>query len=65
MIGAKILEYIGHKISDDGIKELHPDDAEKIRHAISDQRTRKKLKRSLHGLTGYYREFIPNYAAKA
>ena len=60
VIGA---ESIDHQISADGIKGLHQDNVEKIRNARR-PKTKKEVKAFL-GLTGYYREFIPNYAAKA
>ncbi len=53
----------GHQISADGIKGLHQDNVEKIKNARR-PKTKKEVKAFL-GLTGYYREFIPNYAAKA
>lgn len=43
------------------MKGLHQDNVEKIKNA---RRPKKKVKAFL-GLTRYYREFIPNYAAKA
>ena len=63
VIGAESIEVIGHQISADGIKGLHQDNVEKIRNARR-PKIRKEVKAFL-GLTGYYREFIPNYAAKA
>ena len=62
VIGAKTIDVVGHKISD-GIKGLHNDNVEKIKEAR--RPTTKREVRALIGLTGYYREFIPNYAAKA
>ncbi len=63
VIGAESIEVIGHQISADGIKGLHQDNVEKIKNARR-PKTKKEVKAFL-GLTGYYREFIPNYAAKA
>ena len=62
VLGADSIEVVGHRISD-GIKGLHEDNVAKIRHAKR-PRTKKEV-RAFLGLTGYYREFIPNYAAKA
>ena len=62
VLGADSIEVVGHRISD-GIKGLHEDNAAKIKHAKR-PRTKKEV-RAFLGRTGYYREFIPNYAAKA
>ena len=62
VLGADSIEVVGHRISD-GIKGLHEDNVVKIRHAKR-PRTKKEV-RAFLGLTEYYREFIPNYAAKA
>ena len=63
VIGAESSEVIGHKILADGIKGLLQDNVEKIRNAWR-PKTKKEVKAFL-GLTGHYREFIPNYANKA
>jgi hypothetical protein len=62
VLGAEGIEVVGHRISD-GVKGLHKDNVKKIRDAKR-PRTKKEVKAFLD-LTGYYREFIPNYAAKA
>ena len=62
VLGADSIEVVGHRISD-GIKGFHEDNVVKIRHAKG-PKTKKEVKAFL-GLTGYYREVIPNYAAKA
>ena len=60
--GADSIEVVSHRISD-GVKGLHEDNVVKISQA---RRPRAKTEvRAFLGLTGYYREFIPNYAAKA
>ena len=45
-----------------GIKGLQKENVKKIENAA---RPKTKEVRAFNGLTGYYREFIPNYAAKA
>ena len=62
VLGADSIEVVGHRISD-GINGLHEDNVAKIRHAKR-PRTKKEV-RAFLGLIRYYREFIPNYAAKA
>ncbi len=62
VLGANSIEVVGHQISD-GVKGLHEDNVKKIKDARR-PKTKKGVKAFL-GLTGYYREFIPNYAAKA
>jgi hypothetical protein len=53
---------IGHRISE-GIKGLQEENVRKIEGATK-PKTKKQF-RAFIGLTGYYRDFIPNYAAKA
>ena len=62
VLGADSIKVVGHQISD-GIKSFHEDNVNKIRQAKRPE-TKKEVKAFL-GLTRYYREFIPNYAAKA
>ena len=62
IMGAKDIEVIGHRVSN-GIKELQKENVKKIENAAR-PKTKKEV-RAFNGLTGYYREFIPNYAAKA
>lgn len=62
VIGAKAIDVIGHRISG-GVKGLQEENVRKIEDAARPQ-TKKEV-RAFIGLTGYYRDFIPNYAAKA
>ena len=55
------IEFTGHRITE-GMLMTQKDKIEKIQDATAPQ-TKKQLK-SLLGLTGYYRRFIPHYAAK-
>ena len=59
---AKAIEVIGHRVSE-GIKGLQEENVRKIEGATR-PKTKKQV-RAFVGLTGYYRDFIPNYAAKA
>ena len=61
-MGAKAIEVIGHRVSE-GIKGLQEENVRKIEGATR-PKTKKQV-RAFIGLTGYYRDFIPNYAAKA
>ena len=60
-IGFGSIEFVGHKIKDGKLMTLE-NNIEKVEKAIA-PKTKKQL-RSLLGLTGYYRKFIPNYAEK-
>ena len=62
VIAATKIEFIGHKLCS-GTKGLHEENVVKIK--CSPRPQTKKEVRSFLGLTGYYREFIPNYAAIA
>ena len=62
VLRADSIELVAQRISD-GIKAPHEDNVVKIRHAKR-PKTKKEV-RTFLGLTGYYQEFIPNYAAKA
>ena len=62
VMGARAIEVIGHRVSE-GIKVLQKDNAKKIENATR-PKTKKEV-RAFIGLTGYYREFLPNYAVKA
>ena len=56
------MEFIGHKVGK-GELGLHDENIKKVRDAPR-SRTKKEVK-SFLGLTGYYRNFIPDYAALA
>ena len=60
MIGFEDLEFVGHTVSK-GQVGLHPDNVQKINVARRPQ-TKKEV-RSFMGLVGYYRNYIPNFAA--
>src|SRR5215469_13686589 len=56
------IEFLEQRI-EEGMIRMHEDNVEKIKNA--NRPISKKGVRSFLGLTGYYREFIPNYAAVA
>ena len=62
VIGARTLSFIGHKIGH-GLIHLSEENVLKIRKAKRPG-TKKEL-RTFQGLTGFYREYLPNYAAVA
>ena len=62
VIGTDNVDYIGHHVGKGEIG-LHEDNVAKIRDAPRPET--KTQVRSFLGLTGYYRNFIPNYAAIA
>ena len=62
VFGGEAVEFIGHKVGK-GELGLHDENVNKVRDAPR-PRTKKEVK-SFLGLTGYYRNLIPNYAAIA
>ena len=61
-VGADNVDFLGHQISQ-GELGLHEDNIAKIRNAPRPMT--KKQVRAFIGLTGFYRNFVPNYAAIA
>ncbi|XP_071109904.1 uncharacterized protein [Haliotis cracherodii] len=61
-IGYKQLEFLGHRVGS-GLIQPEGKNVEKILNVERPQT--KKQVRAVLGLTGYYRKFIPNYAAIA
>ena len=62
IIATDKVDYIGHHINEGSVSPL-ADNIEKVRNAPRPKS--KKEVRSFLGLTGFYREYIPNYAAIA
>ncbi len=62
VFGGETIDFIGHQIGRSELG-LHEENVKKVRDAPR-PRTKKEVK-SFLGLTGYYRNFIPNYAAIA
>ena len=62
VIGEEAVNFIGHKIGR-GALGLQDENVKKVRDAPR-PKTKKEVK-SFLGLTGYYRNFIPNYAVIA
>eukprot|EP00112_Aurelia_sp_Birch-Aquarium-sp1_P002833 Seg1313.12 transcript_id=Seg1313.12/GoldUCD/mRNA.D3Y31 product="Retrovirus-related Pol polyprotein from transposon 17.6" pseudo=true protein_id=Seg1313.12/GoldUCD/D3Y31 len=62
VFGGEAVDFIGHQIGR-GELGLHDENVKKVRDAPR-PRTKKEVK-SFLGLTGFYRNFIPNYAAIA
>ena len=60
--GVNTVDFLGHRL-EEGLIGLHEDNVAKIRDAP--RPTTKKQIRSFMGLAGYYRDFIPNFAALA
>eukprot|EP00112_Aurelia_sp_Birch-Aquarium-sp1_P016633 Seg379.1 transcript_id=Seg379.1/GoldUCD/mRNA.D3Y31 product="Exosome RNA helicase MTR4" protein_id=Seg379.1/GoldUCD/D3Y31 len=62
LLDGEAVDFIGHQIGR-GELGLHDENVKEVKDAPR-PRTKKELK-SFLGLTGYYRNFIPNYAALA
>jgi len=56
------VDFLGHRLEQRKIG-LHQDNVEKIKDAP--RPSTKKQMQSFMGITGYYRDFIPNFAAIA
>ena len=62
LFGVNTVDFLVHRL-EEGLIGLHEDNVTKIRDAP--RPTTKKQIRSFMGLAGYYRDFIPNFAALA
>ena len=62
LFGVNTVDFLGHRL-EEGLIGLHEDNVTKIRDAP--RPTNKKQIKSFMGLAGYYRDFIPNFAALA
>ena len=60
IFGASCVDFLGQRL-EQGVLGLHEENVEKIKN--TPRPGTKKEVRSFVGLAGYYREFIPNFAA--
>ena len=61
-VGFSKVDFLGHNVGK-GVKELHPANVEKVLNA--QRPVNKRAVRSFLGLTGFYRNYIPNYTTIA
>nr|XP_006823664.1 PREDICTED: uncharacterized protein LOC100372741 [Saccoglossus kowalevskii] len=62
IIASDVIDFVGHRVGQ-GFLSPHEDNVKKVRN-VPRPMTKKEV-RSFLGLTGFYREYIPNYAAIA
>ncbi|GFR71507.1 Pol polyprotein [Elysia marginata] len=60
VLGSSTIDFLGHPLGE-GTISLQDENVEKVRNAPRPKR--KKEVRAFLGLVGYYKEFVPNFAA--
>ncbi|GFR77085.1 zinc finger protein [Elysia marginata] len=60
VLGSSTIDFLGHRLGQ-GTISLQDENVEKVRNAPR-PKTKKKV-RAFLGLVGYYKEFVPNFAA--